>query len=139
MRGAAMAVLTCLAGCEHAQSAASATPEPPCLADSLPALRLGWDNRVKECSAANQQCTRKCAAGDADACQSRGIAIERSPDTELEAQGLFERACKLGLATGCTNWAATVWAIEDHPPARCLLRTFEKTCAADDHFGCAMA
>lgn len=70
---------------------------------------------------------------------SRAVAIERSPNNEAEARSLYERACKLGLANACTNWAAAVWATEDEPPARCLVRTFEKTCAFGDHFGCGMA
>jgi TPR repeat protein len=128
-----------LCACKDAPATKPAVAsEPPCLIDAVTIVRLKLRENAA-CTEANQQCRDLCEGGDADACMSRAVAIERGSNDEAEARSLFERACKLGLANACTNWAATVWAVEDNPPARCLVRTFEKTCASGDHFGCGMA
>jgi hypothetical protein len=127
-----------LLACEHDPTSAPPHAGPPCLADAVPPLVLGWQQRA-ECTAENLACRSSCAAGDANACFSRALSLERTPATEPEAHDLFRRACQLGLATGCTNWAAGEWYRDDTGPHVCAYRMFEKTCAADDPFGCGMA
>jgi TPR repeat protein len=59
--------------------------------------------------------------------------------TAGEAAHLFERACTLGAANGCTNYAARIWANEhSEEQLACARRTFEKACAAREPFACGM-
>lgn len=130
------ALLLCLLACEHDPTSAPPA-EPACFADSLPPLRIHWEDR-SECTVENLACRDQCLAGDADACFSRGLALQRAPTTEKDSTELFRRACQLGLATGCTNLGADVW-FDDKDTPECLYRLFKKTCGVGDHFGCGMA
>jgi TPR repeat protein len=52
---------------------------------------------------------------------------------------LFRRACLLGAANACTNYAATIWAgTHTEGQLACATKTFEKACAANEPFACGM-
>lgn len=53
---------------------------------------------------------------------------------------LFLRACRLGIASGCTNTAAYIVRVEQPaaPRLTCAVRTFELTCNRGDPWGCTM-
>ena len=53
------------------------------------------------------------------------------------AAAMYLRACQFGLAIGCTNYAAGLWANDDSKSS-CAKQLFEKSCAADEAFGCGM-
>jgi hypothetical protein len=50
------------------------------------------------------------------------------------------RACVLGVSIGCTKRAAGMLAQRGDDPGiqRCTSRTFEKTCARENAWGCSM-
>ena len=116
----------------------SAPNTPACIGDATTKLDLPFAAR-RDCTANNLACRGQCLDGDAGACMTRAYAIERDSQTEGEAALLFERACQLGLAIGCTNYAATIWAkggtVRD---LSCARRTFAKSCAAGEKFACGM-
>ena len=125
-------------GCD---SSSSSKPHPAlatdsCFADEIGALERGW-KRWPECGTDNAVCSEACRAGDAHACFSRAIEIQGAEGSEQEILELFKRTCTHGLATGCTNWAATAWT-EKHMEWRCLFRVFQKSCDAGEPFSCGM-
>jgi hypothetical protein len=66
-------------------------------------------------------------------------ASESDPKEAGEAPQLYHRACLLGAAIACTNYAAGIWAA-DHTDDQleCVRRTFERACAAKEPFACGM-
>lgn len=85
-------------------------------------------------------CLARCESGTADACYWLGQGLQRAHALELAYEALFQRSCKLGNASGCTNHAAYLMPDKgkDAQAASCSLQTFEKTCAQDDPWGCTM-
>ena len=81
-----------------------------------------------------------CKSGQGEHCYWLATTLQGSESTNQAAEILFQRACKLGVASGCTNRAA---GMMPEPPAKvtpqsCPARTFERTCAANDPWGCSM-
>lgn len=135
----AVAIIALAAACErHADKPLEdkAAPET-CLADELGTLREGWD-MLDECETDSEACRAQCRDGDGDACFHLAITVQASRLADPRAHELFLRSCKLGLATGCTNWAAAAWVKTLGPSRQCLTRVFENTCASGDSFGCGM-
>jgi hypothetical protein len=65
--------------------------------------------------------------------------MERNPEKADDAVQLYRRACVLGAANGCTNYAASIWAGKhSDDQLACAQRTFEKACAAKEPFACGM-
>ena len=66
-------------------------------------------------------------------------AVEKDPANKAEATRFYKRACQLGEANACTNYAATIWA-NDHTDEQltCARRMFEKACSAGEPFACGM-
>jgi len=128
-----------LAGsCERAKSGPdSVSVERACVADSVSTLHLL--RNVRSCSAGDWVCPGKCFAGHAASCLAMAYAAERGSTTREEAVRLYKRACVLGAANGCINYAATIWAREhSDDELACARRTFEKACAAKEPFACGM-
>ena len=106
----------------QAQSAAP-VPEPGkasvalCLADVLGDLRdAGEKIRTSACAdEGGASCARACAGGDAAACYARALKVqrERIPTSSTRASVKFRKACELGLAIACTNYAAGLWLSEE--------------------------
>ncbi len=133
-----------LIGCDREPAREVAAPVEPCVADEIGELRAGWNER-EGCTAKSSECRAACVAGDADACFSLAISLQAehprdAEDPQLEADyvAYYERACRLGLATGCTNWAAALLFSDTSPSTACMYRFFERTCEAGDLFGCSM-
>lgn len=85
-------------------------------------------------------CFRRCRKGDTDSCFWLASTLEHADPGDPAAQALYQRACTLGEPSGCTNRAASM-ALENRKDAgiqKCAARTFEKTCALKDAWGCAM-
>jgi TPR repeat protein len=81
----------------------------------------------------------KCMAGDSASCLGLAYEVEKDPKKEEEAVRLYRRACLLGAANGCTNYAASVWAgTHTDSELACARRTFEKSCGAKEPFACGM-
>jgi hypothetical protein len=111
-------------------------PKPACLADQIPALTSSPEHDAS-CQA-DTTCEAKCTDGVADACMIHAYAVQRDGG---DAAPLYARACKLGLAVGCTNYGAWLWLGNiPVPPANeiCARRLFEASCRAREPFGCGM-
>lgn len=128
-----LAVLVVLA------TAREAAAEAGCVTSAAKLTTKQGQPRQNECTATNLTCRDRCRAGDVAACVSRAVAIEPLPTLGEEARALFGRACELGAAIGCTNYAASRWANDDSDEGQaCALRLFEKSCAAGEPFACGM-
>lgn len=108
-----------------------------CIADSIPTLQL-----VSASNCAGGElwgCRVDCFARDAAACLGLAYETQKDPKRAAETITFFRRACLLGAANACTNYAATIWTGK-HTDVQlaCARRTFEKACAADESFACGM-
>ena len=59
----------------------------------------------------------------------------------MTAEALFQRACSLGVASGCTNRAAGMLraaGTSDHRLDQCAAATFAKACELEDPWACTM-
>lgn len=131
------ALLASSTACSNGASTASVPVEGACVAESIGTLRLL--PTVPTCPAGDWECRTRCRFGDAASCLALGYSAGRSSDTEEEAVGLYRRACLLGAANACTNYAASIWA-RDHTDDElaCARRTFERACSAKEPFACGM-
>ncbi|MCG8589865.1 MAG: hypothetical protein MJE66_11295 [Proteobacteria bacterium] len=112
--------------------------EPQCVADEVGKLDpvVG---RLPDCAADGLVCREACQAGNAAACLSRAYALQSDPSAQAETVGLYRRACVLGSANGCTNFAAHVWLREEAEERQaCARRTFARVCEVGEHFACGM-
>lgn len=93
------------------------------------------------CRADPMACLEKCKSENGDFCYALGHLIQKQTKIGNEAsEALFLRSCKLGITSGCTNRAATKLESEPNDPSvqKCIADIFEKTCAQNDPWGCAM-
>jgi TPR repeat protein len=108
-----------------------------CIADSIRELQL--TATVPLCEPGDWLCRAKCVAGSATSCLGMAYAADTRASDAAEAVRLYERACLLGEANACTNYAAFIWT---NDPAdeqlTCARRTFERACAAREPFACGM-
>lgn len=103
--------------------------------------RLSLDYlRQGKCDGNLAVCFLKCETGDGGSCYWLAYAVQQGGGQEQTSEALFQRSCKLGVASGCTNRAAglSFAARQDMAAQRCAVRTYEKTCAADEPWGCTM-
>jgi hypothetical protein len=149
--GALLALLAC-AGCDSRTPWESSPPPRPdvpqpapptavahaCLADSARPLTRGGSER-EGCTATDLGCRDACLAGDASSCYHRALELEKDETGRSEAFVLHHRACELGLAIGCTNYAAALWAGESSPDQEsCARRLFTVACDVKEPFACGM-
>jgi len=91
--------------------------------------------------ATQSECMTNCTSGKGEYCYWLATGLQKTvSNTNEGSEILFQRACKLGIASGCTNRAATMMP---DPPLTvnsnsCPGRSFERTCAANDPWGCTM-
>ena len=118
-------------GYRHDPSGAGA-----CIADELGELHLSTS--VPDCASGKIGCQVKCRLADATACLGIAYLAEGSSSPE-EVRSLYRRACFLGAANACTNYAASVWMGKTtDAQVACARRTFEKACAVKEQFACGM-
>ena len=109
-----------------------------CVADRIPALTLGGDERT-DCTTGDDACQVDCVRGSAPACFWRATRLQSEPERGPEAMQLFARSCELGHALGCTNYAAGLWINGDDAEASaCARRVFDKACAIKEPYACGM-
>ena len=86
------------------------------------------------------QCYRECRRGDVDSCYWLASTLEHAKADDPAVQALYQHACTLGEPSGCTNRAARLYLgnRRDAGVTACAARTFERTCALKDAWGCAM-
>ncbi len=85
-------------------------------------------------------CFMKCEAGDAASCYWLAYDTQQAGGSAETSDALFQRACKLGVVSGCTNRAAAMSAKapQDMDVQHCAVQTYKKTCAHDEPWGCTM-
>lgn len=90
-------------------------------------------------SIGDDACLRKCVSGDAASCYWLAQSVQEKAEKPV-SEALFQRACALGIASGCTNRAAgmLIAARDDPSVLACTYRSFERTCALGDAWGCTM-
>ena len=111
-----------------------------CPADVMPIRGPGVHASVDECKTPPYDtCLAKCEAGSAGSCYSLAVQLQRNSAPFEIFESLFQRSCKLGVVSGCTNHAAgLLHAKDDVPTQKCAARTFERGCKADDPWACTM-
>jgi hypothetical protein len=115
----------------------SGAPGQACIADSIAGLQRAPS--VPTCAFDDWQCRAKCWAGSAGNCLGVAYAADKDPTHTAEVVAFYQRACLLGEANACTNYAAFIWASDrSDNQLVCAQRTFEKTCAAKEPFACGM-
>jgi hypothetical protein len=109
-----------------------------CPADVMAQAESEDDVGAEGCQAGRlSECLAGCAANVAGACYWLAQTLEARDKHSKAAGGLFQRACRLGRMSGCTNRAAGMMSEEDQQ--MCAIRTFDATCKADDPWGCTMS
>ena len=84
-------------------------------------------------------CMMSCMGGDGGACFWLAYALQQSKAPEQSYEALYQRSCKLGIVSGCTNRAAGILSADKSESSQaCAARTFQKTCEHDDPWGCTM-
>lgn len=137
--GVVVAAATCLlGGCERTTSGTdSVLAERACAPDSVGTLHLL--PTVPVCTVDDWVCSAKCRVGNAGSCLGMAYAVEKESKDREEAARFYSRACLLGAANACTNYAAGIWARQQsEEQMACVRRTFEKACAAKEGFACGM-
>ena len=85
-------------------------------------------------------CLSRCSANDAGACYWLGFELQQAHGQPQASELLYQRSCKLGVVSGCTNRAAGM--LDDRPAdlqvQACAAATFSKACSFDDPWGCTM-
>jgi hypothetical protein len=130
---------TCLlVGCGETKSGTdSEVAEQACAPDSVGTLHLL--PTVPVCTTDDWMCSVKCSLGDAGSCLAMDYAMEKESEDQGDPALLYRRACLLGAANACTNYAAGIWAGQhSEGQLACARRTFEKACAAKEPFACGM-
>jgi len=140
----ALAGVVVAAGCAREETA-PASPPPPSepvgvceVADALGELKTDLPT-LPDCGVSVEICRAACAAGDGASCLSMAYRLEKDSSTASEAGDMYRRACRLGLANACTNFAASVWSRDDTPShLACAELIFERSCGAGEAFACGM-
>lgn len=87
-----------------------------------------------------ESCLSRCREGVPSACYWLGYALQKHEEGKQAAEVLYQRSCKLGVPSGCTNRAAGIFmaGLNEASAQACAARTFKNTCALDDPWGCTM-
>lgn len=87
-----------------------------------------------------KSCLSRCASNDAGACYWLAEALQESHVDRQASEALFQRACQLGIVSGCTNRAAGMveQRRDDLEVQACAARTYDRACEADDPWACTM-
>jgi hypothetical protein len=128
-----IAMLMMVSGCSRPRHAAGLR----CVADSVAVLQRPAS--VPSCARNELPCRLKCMAGNSASCLGLAYEAEKDPTQKDETVRLFRRACLLGAANACTNYAASIWAAPHaESELTCARRTFEKACSAKEPYACGM-
>jgi TPR repeat protein len=141
--GVVLLVASCHEQAPVAEAGAAAAAGPRendarCLADESGALRHDPAGHTP-CEVDDVRCKKRCASGHADSCLALAYAAERANENPPEAWAFFRKACTLGSAIACTNFASRTWSEGgDDAEMECASRIFEKACSVGEPFGCGM-
>lgn len=104
-----------------------------CPADVFPdhIVQLNYD--AMHCARAMPSCLLQCESGQGNSCYALALHAEEKK-LMLVAQALFQRACLLGIVSGCTNSAS----YRAEKQLSCAIKTYDMACARNDPWGCTM-
>ncbi|CAM4447704.1 MULTISPECIES: hypothetical protein [Myxococcus] len=125
---------------EIVRSRASVAEREGCPAEAIPERQAQLENFFIYCDARLSWCAKQCFKSDATACYALAVIFQNDDATDQLAEPLFYRSCTQGVISGCSNRAAGLQIQQqtDDTAMTCAVRTFEKTCALRDPWGCAM-
>lgn len=85
-------------------------------------------------------CYSKCAGGDGASCYWLAYGLQQDKTAGNGVDILFQRACRLGVMSGCTNRAAAMLHARPTDPTvqRCAAQTFAQVCKFDEPWACTM-
>lgn len=123
----------------------------PVDADEAPACSEGMVFREGKCAALvadlphvckatdPEDCKVQCSRNDAQSCDQLGVLLANKTPADASINGLFDKACKLGDASGCANLGTRLLSVpgQQNPPVAAAL--FEKACVMGDARGCSVA
>jgi hypothetical protein len=112
-----------------------------CISTIVPEKPVPSGYSPGKCSDDPAKCLEECRKGTGGSCYALALLIEKSGEITVDyPDRLHLKACELSIVSACTNHAAR--SIERQPEdkgiQKCTADTFEKTCALDDAWGCAM-
>lgn len=110
-----------------------------CPADATDRAEVESLPEAQYCDANNGACLARCVDGSGAACYWLAYRLETGKLDAASVDALYMRACRLGVASGCTNRA--VRGATDGSgtvDAQCELTSFERACELDDPWGCTM-
>ncbi|MBO0766167.1 MAG: sel1 repeat family protein [Hyphomicrobiaceae bacterium] len=106
-----------------------------CPADVMPAGETKSGFYEGRCEGNLKECLSHCQNGDGSDCYASAVALQKVKNSPV-SEALFLRACALGVASGCTNRAASMVSGHDGEP--CAIRTFAAACDRLDPWACTM-
>jgi len=110
-----------------------------CAIDNAPNESRRPELEPGDCATDPSECIDNCDLGNGDACWALGVLIQQNGETDNNvAEALFKKSCHLGIASGCTNAAATNMYREAGEASACVAQSFEYSCAQSDPWGCTM-
>jgi len=111
-----------------------------CPIDVMPVRAAIVNAGNDHCQAPYDTCLSKCEAGDGGSCYWLAQQLQQNGAPSETCGALFQRSCKLGVVSGCTNQAAGLLNTkgDDVPTQKCAVRTFERGCQYDDPWACTM-
>jgi TPR repeat protein len=111
-----------------------------CPADVFPGTEAPEVDEDRGCSTDLQACLDRCEAKDPYACYYGAQHVQAMKVTPDYSEALYLRACRLGVASGCTNRAAGLlnFAPDGSEPWPCANRTFAAMCEFKDPWACTM-
>lgn len=99
-------------------------------------------DRGDNCSEAEhmESCLQHCKAGDGNDCYWLAINVQKAKGPAMGYEPLFQRACSLGVMSGCTNRAAGMFVAspDDESVRQCVTQTYAKACELEDPWACTM-
>lgn len=115
-------------------------PVDACPAEIAPSRLVASHYVEEKCDEDPLGCLSRCEHDSASACYAAALQAQPKPRSKAFAEALFLRACKLGVASGCTNRAAGMLVLDPPSPERdaCTTLTFAHTCREHDPWGCTM-
>jgi hypothetical protein len=115
-------------------------PFVECPADVFPGVEQPIRYLGDACAADVDACLGRCQSGEANACYAAALRLQELKAPSDYSEALFLRACRLGVASGCTNRAAgMIVDVSDKSDLwLCANRTFEAMCDRDDPWACTM-
>jgi len=115
------------------------TESEACPSELMPNLEIPLKENTCESSHLDA-CLSRCTSGDGSSCYWLAYALQQSKAPAPASDVLYQRACNLGIISGCTNRAADLvnQGIDGSRVQTCAAQTFSKGCSLNDPWACTM-